>query len=188
MAANATQATPSTNWSYGATADGQVHENPEWEKARQALASINKSQSSAKATPANRTTAEAGQFQPAVTDSAAMQQQQQQQQQQYYPWYQQTQQHYPGYTYPYNYYYPMGPYGAAYPPNQYGVPPGPYPGTPTSNGQVHNNFFLTHVTYLRLVVTHRPPNYITGTILDLTDEILSLTLLIVESKNYEDLT
>lgn len=42
-------------------------------------------------------------FQTAATDSAALQQQQ------YYPWYQQTQQHYPGYTYPYNYYYPMGP-------------------------------------------------------------------------------
>ncbi|XP_070823263.1 leukocyte receptor cluster member 8 homolog [Chaetodon trifascialis] len=135
MAANTTQATPTTNWSYGAPGDAQVHENPEWEKARRALASISKSQSSAKTTQANRTTAEAGQFQPAVTDSAAIQQQQQQQQQQYYPWYQQTQQHYPGYTYPYNYYYPMGPYGAAYPPNQYGVPPGPYPGAPTSNGQ-----------------------------------------------------
>lgn len=47
---------------------------------------------------------QASQFQTAVTDSAALQQQQQ-----YYPWYQQTQQHYPGYTYPYNYYYPMGP-------------------------------------------------------------------------------
>lgn len=44
--------------SYGVAGDGQVHENPEWEKARQALASINKSQSSAKATQANRTTAE----------------------------------------------------------------------------------------------------------------------------------
>uniref|UniRef100_A0A665VTV1 PCI domain-containing protein n=1 Tax=Echeneis naucrates TaxID=173247 RepID=A0A665VTV1_ECHNA len=106
MAANTTQATPASNWSYGAAGDGQVHENPEWEKARQALASINKSQSSAKTAAAARTTAEAGQFPPAVTDSAAMQQQQQQQ---YYPWYQQTQQHYPGYTYPYNYYYPMGP-------------------------------------------------------------------------------
>ncbi|KAG7237644.1 hypothetical protein INR49_032090 [Caranx melampygus] len=58
MAANTTQATPATNWSYGATGDGQVHENPEWEKARQALASINKSQSAAKTTQANRTTAE----------------------------------------------------------------------------------------------------------------------------------
>ncbi|XP_078108904.1 leukocyte receptor cluster member 8 homolog isoform X2 [Sander vitreus] len=109
MAANTTQATPTTNWSFGGAGDGQVHENPEWEKASQ--------------------------FQPAVTDSAAIQQQQQQQPQQYYPWYQQTQQHYPGYTYPYNYYYPVGPYGASYPPNQFGVPPGPYQGTPTSNGQ-----------------------------------------------------
>ncbi|XP_051812706.1 leukocyte receptor cluster member 8 homolog isoform X7 [Acanthochromis polyacanthus] len=129
MAANTTQAAPTTNWSYGSAGDNQVHENPEWEKARQALASINKSQTSAKTTQANRTTAEAGHFQPAVSDSAAMQQQQ------YYPCYQQTQQHYPGYTYPYNYYYPMGPYGGAYPPNQYGVPPGPYAGTPASNGQ-----------------------------------------------------
>ncbi|CAN9513661.1 unnamed protein product [Ophioblennius macclurei] len=128
MAANAAQAAPATNWSYGSGADGQVHENPEWEKARQALASINKSQTSANAAQANRTQAEAGQFQPAVTDSAAIQQQ-------YYPWYQQTQQHYPGYTYPYNYYYPMSPYGGAYPPNQYSVPPGPYSGTPNSNGQ-----------------------------------------------------
>ncbi|XP_060906347.1 leukocyte receptor cluster member 8 homolog isoform X1 [Labrus mixtus] len=149
MAANTAQATPSSSWSYGAAGDAQVHENPEWEKARLALASINKSQNSAKSAQANRTTAEAGQFQPTVSDSTAMpqqqpqqpqqpqppQQQQQQQQQQYYPWYQQTQQHYPGYTYPYNYYYPMGPYGAAYPPNQYGVPPGPYPGPPNSNGQ-----------------------------------------------------
>ncbi|XP_040022074.2 leukocyte receptor cluster member 8 homolog [Gasterosteus aculeatus] len=132
MAANTTQANPTTNWSYGAASEGHIHENPEWEKARQALASINKSQSSAKAAQANRTAAaEAGQFQPVVTDSAAIQQQQQQP---YYPWYQQTQQ-YPGYTYPYNYYYPMNPYGAAYPSNQYGAPQGPYPGTPPSNGQ-----------------------------------------------------
>lgn len=41
--------------SYGGAGDGQVHENPEWEKARQALASINKSQSSAKTAQANRT-------------------------------------------------------------------------------------------------------------------------------------
>ncbi|XP_005798861.1 leukocyte receptor cluster member 8 [Xiphophorus maculatus] len=126
MAANTAQATTTTNWSYGPAADGHVHENPEWEKARQALASINKT---SKNSQDNRNTAEAGQFQAAVGDSAALQQQQ------YYPWYQQTQQHYPGYTYPYNYYYQMGPYGAAYPPNQYGVPQGAYPGTPTSNGQ-----------------------------------------------------
>ncbi|TNN81044.1 Leukocyte receptor cluster member 8 [Liparis tanakae] len=85
MAANAAQVAPTTNWSYVGAVDGQVHENPEWEKARQALASINKSQSSAQAAQANRTaTAE---------------------------------------------------YGAAYPSNQYGVPQGPYQGTPTSNGQ-----------------------------------------------------
>uniref|UniRef100_A0A3Q3FRX5 Leukocyte receptor cluster (LRC) member 8 n=1 Tax=Labrus bergylta TaxID=56723 RepID=A0A3Q3FRX5_9LABR len=59
MAANTAQATPSSSWSYGAAADAQVHENPEWEKARQALASINKSQNSAKSAQANRTTAEA---------------------------------------------------------------------------------------------------------------------------------
>ncbi|KAM9309256.1 leukocyte receptor cluster member 8 homolog isoform 2-T2 [Pholidichthys leucotaenia] len=101
MAANTAQAATTNNWSYGPPGDSQVHENPEWEKARQALASISKSQTSSKTTQANRTTAEAGQFQPAVTDSAAVQQQ-------YYPWYQHTQ-HYPGYTYPYNYYYPMAP-------------------------------------------------------------------------------
>ncbi|KAM3872647.1 leukocyte receptor cluster member 8 homolog [Diretmus argenteus] len=129
MAANTTQTTPTANWSYGAAAEGKVHENPEWEKARQALASISKSPSSSKTAPANRTTAETGQFQPAATDSAAVQQQQ------YYQWYQQNQQQYPGYTYPYNYYYPMAPYGGAYPPSQYGVPPGSYPGPPTSNGQ-----------------------------------------------------
>ncbi|XP_013886174.1 leukocyte receptor cluster member 8 homolog [Austrofundulus limnaeus] len=126
MAANTAQATPTTNWPYGSTGDGHVHENPEWEKARQALASINKNQTSSKNTQENMATAEAGQFQPTATDSAAVQQQ-------YYPWYQQTQQHYPGYAYQYNYYYPMGPYGSAYPPNQYGVPPGPYQSTPTSS-------------------------------------------------------
>lgn len=127
MAANTTQAAPSTNWPYGAAPEGQVHENPEWEKARQALASISKSQTATNTTQASRTTTEAGQFQPGVTDSLH-------QQQQYYQWYQQNQQ-YSGYTYPYNYYYPMAPYGATYPPNQYGVPQGHFPGTPASNGQ-----------------------------------------------------
>ncbi|XP_068180868.1 leukocyte receptor cluster member 8 homolog [Antennarius striatus] len=127
MAANTTQAAPATNWSYGAPGDSQAHENPEWEKARQALASINKSQSSAKTTQANRM----AEFQSAGTDSAAVHQQQQQ----YYSWYQQTQQHYPGYTYPYNFYYHMSPYGAAYSQNQYSVPQGPYQGTPASGGQ-----------------------------------------------------
>ena len=48
--------------SYGSSGDSQVHENPEWEKARQALASISKSQSAAKTTQANRTTAEVSFF------------------------------------------------------------------------------------------------------------------------------
>ncbi|XP_071028382.1 leukocyte receptor cluster member 8 homolog [Oncorhynchus clarkii lewisi] len=141
MAANTTQTAPAANWSYDAAAgpEGQtVSENPEWEKARQALASISKTQSATKTAQANRTTAQAGQFQPAVTESTAIQQQQQQQY--YQQWYQQNQQQpYPGYTYPYNYYYPMapGPYGGGgYPPQgQYGVPPGPYPSPTTPTGQ-----------------------------------------------------
>ncbi|KAK7886298.1 hypothetical protein WMY93_025919 [Mugilogobius chulae] len=127
MAANTTQTAPSTNWSYGGASEGQVHENPEWEKARQALASINKSQSATKTTQPNNRTTEAGQFQPGATDAL--------QQQQYYQWYQQNPQQYPGYSYPYNYYYPMAPYGGAYPPNQYNVPQGHFPGTPATNGQ-----------------------------------------------------
>ncbi|XP_064863358.1 leukocyte receptor cluster member 8 homolog isoform X3 [Oncorhynchus nerka] len=127
--------------SYDAAAgrEGQtVSENPEWEKARQALASISKTQSATKTAQANRTTAQAGQFQPVVTESTAIQQQQQQQY--YQQWYQQNQQQpYPGYTYPYNYYYPMapGPYGggSGYPQGQYGVPPGPYPSPTTPTGQ-----------------------------------------------------
>lgn len=42
--------------SYSVPGEGQVHENPEWEKARQALASINKNQSPAKTAQANQTT------------------------------------------------------------------------------------------------------------------------------------
>ncbi|KAK6326798.1 hypothetical protein J4Q44_G00024430 [Coregonus suidteri] len=138
MAANTTQTAPAANWSYGAPEAQTVSENPEWEKARQALASISKTQSATKTAQANRTTAQAGQFQPAVTESTAIQQQQQQQY--YQQWYQQNQQQpYPGYTYPYNYYYPMapGPYGGGgYPPQgQYGVPPGPYPSPTTPTGQ-----------------------------------------------------
>ncbi|TNN02681.1 hypothetical protein fugu_010168 [Takifugu bimaculatus] len=64
------------------------------------LLPLTKNQSPAKTEQANRNIAQASQFQTAMTDSAALQQQ-------YYPWYQQAQQHYPGYTYPYNYYYPM---------------------------------------------------------------------------------
>lgn len=42
---------------YAAPPDGQAHENPEWEKARQALASITKSQAAKKAPQAKRTPA-----------------------------------------------------------------------------------------------------------------------------------
>ncbi|XP_016086077.1 leukocyte receptor cluster member 8 homolog isoform X1 [Sinocyclocheilus grahami] len=129
MAANAAQQAPTPNWPYGSNSSGEskVHENPEWEKARQALASISKSQNSTKTSPTNHTTQQTGPYQ--GTDSSAMQQQQQQYYQQ---WYQQNQQQYAGYQYPYNYYYPMPPYGGPYPPGRYGLPGGyQTPATPT---------------------------------------------------------
>ncbi|XP_066538870.1 leukocyte receptor cluster member 8 homolog [Hoplias malabaricus] len=132
MATNAAAQAPSANWSYGgssAAAEAPVHENPEWEKARQALASISKSQNSTKTSQPNHTTSQAGQYQTAVTDTSAMQQQQQ-----YYPWYPPNQQQYPGYAYPYYNYYAMPQYGGGYPPAQYGVP-GAYPPPPAPAGQ-----------------------------------------------------
>ncbi|RXN28143.1 leukocyte receptor cluster member 8 [Labeo rohita] len=62
MAANTAQQTPTQNWPYGSNSsgEGQVHENPEWEKARQALASISKSQNSTKTSPTNRTNQQYG--------------------------------------------------------------------------------------------------------------------------------
>ncbi|XP_060777604.1 leukocyte receptor cluster member 8 homolog [Neoarius graeffei] len=131
MATNATPQPPTANWPYGGSTatEAPVHENPEWEKARQALASISKSQGSTKTSANNHTNTQAGQYQAAVTDTSAMQQQQQQP---YYQWYPQNQQ-YAGYPYPYNYYYPVPPYGGPYPSSQYGVP-GAYqqPTTPTA--------------------------------------------------------
>uniref|UniRef100_A0AAY4A3T6 PCI domain-containing protein n=1 Tax=Denticeps clupeoides TaxID=299321 RepID=A0AAY4A3T6_9TELE len=117
MAANTTQPAPPATWPFAGSsgADSAVHENPEWEKARQALASISKSQSVSKTSQVSP----AGQYQTPMNDPAALQQQQHQQQ--YYQWYQQNQQ-YAGYSYPYNYYYPMGPYGGVYPQGQYSVP------------------------------------------------------------------
>ncbi|XP_026854920.2 leukocyte receptor cluster member 8 homolog isoform X2 [Electrophorus electricus] len=130
MATNTASQAPTSTWSYvgGSATEAPVHENPEWEKARQALASISKSQSSTKTSPANRTSSQAGQYPTAVTDTSAMQQQQ------YYQWYQQNQQQYASYAYPYNYYYPMPPYAAGYPPSQYGVP-GAYQPPTTPTGQ-----------------------------------------------------
>ncbi|XP_056619333.1 leukocyte receptor cluster member 8 homolog [Triplophysa dalaica] len=131
MAANTAQQAPTPSWQYGGNSNGdnQVHENPEWEKARQALASITKSQSSTKTAPANLTNQQAGQYQTTGTDSSAMQQQQQ-----YYQQWYQSQQQYAGYSYPYNYYYPMPPYGGAYPPGHYGLP-GAYQPPTTPTGQ-----------------------------------------------------
>ncbi|MCI4374704.1 hypothetical protein PGIGA_G00008970 [Pangasianodon gigas] len=131
MATNTTPQTPTANWPYGGSTatETPVHENPEWEKARQALASISKSQSSTKTSANNHANTQAGQYQAAVSDTSAMQQQQS-----YYQWYPQNQQQYAGYPYPYNYYYhPVPPYGGPYPPGQYGVP-GAYqqPTTPTA--------------------------------------------------------
>ncbi|XP_056652617.1 leukocyte receptor cluster member 8 isoform X9 [Monodelphis domestica] len=78
--------------------DAPMHENPEWEKARQALASISK----ASATGSSAKNSSNGQVATAQyvaqADAAALQQQQ------YYQWYQQY-----NYAYPYNYYYPMPP-------------------------------------------------------------------------------
>ncbi|XP_069038622.1 leukocyte receptor cluster member 8 homolog isoform X2 [Lepisosteus oculatus] len=126
MAANSTQTNQAASWSFSPGSEGPVHENPEWEKARQALASISKSLGSTKTTQSGHSTAQAGQYQTPVTDSAALQQQ-------YYQWYQQSQQQYSGYAYPYGYYYPMAPYGGGYPQGQYAVP-GSYqtPSTPTA--------------------------------------------------------
>lgn len=57
---------PDSHWngrSYGVgAAENHVQENPEWEKARQALASISKTQSNAKATLANPAAAEVSQL------------------------------------------------------------------------------------------------------------------------------
>lgn len=64
-------------------------------------------------------------------------------------------------------------YGAAYPPNQYGVPAGgPYPGTPTSNGQVYNKNLTSKIFNLCSVTL----NYVTGIIM-----VLSLIFLVLKS-------
>ncbi|XP_003225917.1 leukocyte receptor cluster member 8 [Anolis carolinensis] len=92
--------------------DGPMHENPEWEKARQALASISKNSASAASGNSKATTN--GQ---ANAQYTAQQGDSLQQQQQYYQWYQQY-----NYLYPYNYYYPMNVYPGYGSPGQYGVP------------------------------------------------------------------
>ncbi|XP_053118734.1 leukocyte receptor cluster member 8 isoform X3 [Hemicordylus capensis] len=116
--------------------EGPMHENPEWEKARQALASISKASAAASGNSKGATNG------PANAQYTAQQgeslQQQQQQQQQYYQWYQQY-----SYLYPYNYYYPMqNVYPGYSSPGQYGVP-GSYssstPQQPPAPGQHQGN-------------------------------------------------
>ncbi|XP_044540650.1 leukocyte receptor cluster member 8 isoform X2 [Gracilinanus agilis] len=117
--------------------DAPMHENPEWEKARQALASISKA-SATGSSAKNSTNGQVATAQcisehlgggcvsvsltlcpapPPVSlqyvaqaDAAALQQQQ------YYQWYQQY-----NYAYPYNYYYPMNMYQSYGSPGQYSL-------------------------------------------------------------------
>ncbi|XP_040550949.1 LOW QUALITY PROTEIN: leukocyte receptor cluster member 8-like [Gallus gallus] len=78
--------------------EGPAHENPEWEKARQALASISKA--AASSGKGSGGASGGGQYSSAQSDPTALQQQQP-----YYQWYQPY-----SYSYPYNYYYPMNVY------------------------------------------------------------------------------
>ncbi|XP_053546727.1 leukocyte receptor cluster member 8 isoform X2 [Bombina bombina] len=89
-----------------------MQENPEWEKARQALASISKANAAAAAAAASNATA-SGQ---ANSQYTTQQGDVNMQQQQYYQWYSQY-----NYPYPYNYYYPMNMYGGYNAQNQYGM-------------------------------------------------------------------
>ncbi|XP_044616327.2 leukocyte receptor cluster member 8 isoform X2 [Equus asinus] len=85
-----------------------MHENPEWEKARQALASISKAGAAGSSAKASSNGPVAGaQY---VSQAEALQQQQ------YYQWYQQY-----NYAYPYSYYYPMSMYQSYGSPSQYGM-------------------------------------------------------------------
>uniref|UniRef100_A0A8D0G8Y3 Leukocyte receptor cluster member 8 n=1 Tax=Sphenodon punctatus TaxID=8508 RepID=A0A8D0G8Y3_SPHPU len=111
--------------------EGPMHENPEWEKARQALASISKANAASGNSKASSNGAANAQYSTQQGDSM-------QQQQKYYQWYQQY-----NYVYPYNYYYPMqNVYQGYNSPNQYGVP-GSYasstPQQPPAPGQHQGN-------------------------------------------------
>ncbi|OCT73107.1 leukocyte receptor cluster member 8 homolog isoform X1 [Xenopus laevis] len=102
-----------------------MQENPEWEKARQALASISK---------ANATSADKG-SESGQTNSQFVSQQGEAilQQQQYYQWYSQY-----NYSYPYNYYYQMNMYNGYNTPGQYGMP-GNYQSMSSQSGQHQGN-------------------------------------------------
>ncbi|VTJ87892.1 Hypothetical predicted protein [Marmota monax] len=77
--------------------DTPMHENPEWEKARQALASISKAGAAGSSKASSNGPVASAQYVSQAEASAL-------QQQQYYQWYQQY-----NYAYPYSYYYPMPP-------------------------------------------------------------------------------
>ncbi|KAH1181260.1 hypothetical protein KIL84_002194 [Mauremys mutica] len=93
------------------TMEGQAHENPEWEKARQALASISKANAASGTSKGSNNGPANTQYASQQGDPNAMQQQQQ-----YYQWYQPY-----SFGYPYNYCYPMNVYPGYSFPNQYGV-------------------------------------------------------------------
>ncbi|EPQ04560.1 Leukocyte receptor cluster member 8 like protein [Myotis brandtii] len=86
-----------------------MHENPEWEKARQALASISKA-GAAGSSKASSNGPVAGSQYVSQAEASALQQQQ------YYQWYQQY-----SYAYPYSYYYPVSMYQGYGSPSQYGM-------------------------------------------------------------------
>uniref|UniRef100_A0A8B9Y1R5 Leukocyte receptor cluster member 8 n=1 Tax=Bos mutus grunniens TaxID=30521 RepID=A0A8B9Y1R5_BOSMU len=87
-----------------------MHENPEWEKARQALASISKAGAAGSSAKASSNGPVAGAQYVSQAEASALQQQQ------YYQWYQQY-----NYTYPYSYYYPVSVYQSYGSPSQYGM-------------------------------------------------------------------
>lgn len=87
-----------------------MHENPEWEKARQALASISKAGAAGSSAKASSNGPVASTQYVSQVEASALQQQQ------YYQWYQQY-----SYSYPYSYYYPMSMYQSYSSPSQYGM-------------------------------------------------------------------
>ncbi|XP_044768000.1 leukocyte receptor cluster member 8-like isoform X3 [Neomonachus schauinslandi] len=90
--------------------EAPMHENPEWEKARQALASISKAGAAGSSAKASSNGPVASAQYVAQAEASALQQQQ------YYQWYQQY-----SYAYPYGYYYPMSMYQSYGSPSQYGM-------------------------------------------------------------------
>ncbi|XP_068383975.1 leukocyte receptor cluster member 8 isoform X1 [Eschrichtius robustus] len=87
-----------------------MHENPEWEKARQALASISKAGAAGSSAKASSSGPVSSAQYVSQAEASALQQQQ------YYQWYQQY-----NYTYPYSYYYPVSMYQSYGSPSQYGM-------------------------------------------------------------------